>query len=192
MPTAYVKAPISGTITGKANYCICPCETCSGCGNDHAECQGWSSPIDVGGDGPNIFLYVNYPTVRSVRTYVEYECCCNELNDHGRTITVELYAEPNLECYIGAVMFGHIADPAVGNGQTYNLTSSSLKLGEVVQDDYEECGGGIVCYDGEHVHMEMSGGQEVAPCCCTSVSAGSDSIYKWDFSACPSSITPSE
>jgi hypothetical protein len=129
-----------------------------------------------------LFLRVNYPTVRSVVAWVELRCCNAGCGDNfRRTITLDLYAQANAICYIGSVMYGHIVNPLVANGQTYNLTSSSLQIGTVPAG---ACGG---CYTGPHSHMERLGGVSLAPCCCTAVTS-STNIYKWDFnpSSCPS------
>lgn len=57
MPTAYVKAPITGTITGRDNYCGFPCDgnPCTGDHGAHGKCKSGSSPVDVAGSGPDIY-----------------------------------------------------------------------------------------------------------------------------------------
>lgn len=192
MATAYVYAPIGGIITGRENYCGFPCDNnpCTGDHGTHSTCKsGWLSPVDIAGTG-SIYLYVNYPTVKSVKTFIEFECCCNVQNDYGRIIKVLLYGKQNSECYIGMVVFGHINSPAVSNNQLYNLTSNQLRLGQTVGGSHN-CNG-ITCYSGTHVHMERWGGQTIAPCCCASAVKGGTPIYQWNFAACTTSVTPSE
>lgn len=173
MPTAYVYAPIGGTITGRGNYCGVPCDNdpCGGDHGAHSTCKGWLSPIDIGGTG-DINLYVNYPTINGIFTLVEYECCNNDQNNYGRAITVELYSG---ETYVGAVMYGHVANPTVTHNRFYALTSNSKKLGTVV--------GGVfgTCYTGAHVHLERSGGVTQAPCCCATATRGTTILYRWVF-----------
>jgi hypothetical protein len=181
MAYAYVYAPISGTVTGRDSYCSCPCGNCNGCGSAHGRCKNWASPIDIAGTG-SIYLYVNYPTVRRVQTWVEYKCCCQETNNsYARSITVDLYVYDNGKyCYVGSVMYGHIANPTVNNGQWIDLTSSSLKLGDVIGGTYT-CT--FTCYSGAHVHLERNLGETVAPCCCASVTAGTTAIYRFYYNA---------
>lgn len=204
MAYAYVYAPISGRITGRDYYCKCPDCTgnCSGCTTAHGRCKGWASPIDIEGTGPSIYLYVNYPTVRRVQTWVEYKCCCQETNNnYARSITVDLYVYDNGKyCYVGSVMYGHVANPTVGNGQWIDLSSNRLKLGEVPTGCYlckscpDQCGCPTcscpnpscncwVCYTGPHAHLERYLGETVAPCCCMDVAEGTTAIYRFYYNA---------
>lgn len=182
MAYAYVYAPISGTISGRDNYCDCRnCpSTCNGCGNPHSPCKNWASPVDIAGMGA-IYLYVNYPTVRRVQVWVEYRCCNSQQNnDYARTITVDLYVYDNgKHCYVGSVMYGHVANPTVQNGQWIDLSSSQLKLGDMVAPNPNYS----YCYSGWHVHLERFLGEVVAPCCCNSVTAGTTPIYRYYYNA---------
>ena len=183
MPTVYVYSPADGIITGRANYCGSPCDAdpCTGDHGTHGTCKGWSSPVDIDAyDGEELKLYVNYPTVKSIKTLVQYECCCDAQNKYGRAIIVELYAKQNAVCYIGSVLYGHVDNPQVTNNAVYNLSSSSKTLGYAPGGTYS-CGGST-CYSGSHSHMERHGGATVAPCCCTDTVKGSTSIYKFIFS----------
>lgn len=178
MTTAYVQSPIGGYISGRTNYCcvvnnVCSDGSCTGSCSPHGTCKGWSSPVDIGGSG-SLYLRVNYPTVRSIVTWVEFKCCSSYPDDIRRTITVDLYYQQNAVCYIGSVMFGHISSPQVGNGVTYNLTSSTKWIGNVPTG---YTGG---CYTGPHSHMERFGGSTLAPCCCQTVYT-STNIYSWAF-----------
>lgn len=211
MAYAYVYAPISGIVTGRDYYCNCPAcyGNCSGCLNAHGRCKNWSSPIDIAGTGStcptpgSICLYVNYPTVRRVRTWVEYLCCCKEPNNsYARSITVDLYIYDNGKyCYVGSVMYGHVANPTVSNGQWIDLTSRSYKLGDIVGGCYlckscpnpsDQCNCPTcscsnrdcrctVCYSGSHVHLERYLGETVAPCCCVDVAQGTTAIYRFYY-----------
>jgi hypothetical protein len=182
--TAYVRGPISGYITGRTKYCTYPyaSDVCLGSGGVHGTCRGWSNPVDIGGSG-GVYLRVNYPNVSSIVTYVELRCCGTScVDNYRRAVTVELYGRANGVCYMGSVMFGHIANPVVSNGTLYNLSSSAKKLGTAPSGS---CGG---CYTGAHSHMERSGGSVVAPCCGATV-ATSTNIYKFTWNngiACPS------
>ncbi len=190
MATAWVYSPAGGIITGRTYYC--GCGICDGTGTLHGICKpGWTAPIDVdSNDNEEIYLYVNYPTVKSIRTLREYECCCNNANNFGRVIIVELYSETNgVGCFIGGVLYGHIANPAVSHNTIYNLSSSSKKLGTSPAGSWS-CGGSS-CYSGSHVHMERSGGTTVAPCCCVDTTKGSTKIYEYIFNTpCPSAPIP--
>ena len=188
MPTAYLRAPVSGTITGRENYCVCPGD-CDGGNTVHARCRNWTSPVDIGGNG-NLVLRVNYPTVQSIKTIIGDQCCCDACPDeYERTITVQLYGQPNAACYIGSVMYGHVVNPQVANNTTYNLTSGNKTLGTVPGGSCDVCTFGS-CYTGAHSHTERSGGTTVAPCCCSSVTS-STNIYKWTFQ-CPTGPVSSE
>lgn len=179
MPTAIVRAPVGGQITGRTKYCVCPGDTCSGSGNNHNTCRGWSSPVDIAGTG-TITLFVNYPTVRSIITSVELKCCCADCADqYERTITVKLYALPDADGFIGSVMYGHVANPQVNHNWMYNLDSSSMDLGSVPGGSCNACN--FACYTGPHCHMERSGGATIAPCCCLNATRGSTNIYQWSF-----------
>ncbi len=183
MPTVYVYSPADGIITARDDYCGSPCDAdpCTGDHGTHATCKGWSSPVDIDAyDGEEIKLYVNYPTVKSIKTLVEYECCCNDQNKYGRAIIVELYALRDAQCYIGSVLYGHIDNPQVTHNTVYNLSSSSKRLGYAPAGAHS-CGGST-CYSGSHSHMERLGGQTVAPCCCTDTVKGSTPIYKFIYS----------
>lgn len=138
--------------------------------------EGWSDPVDIGGTGA-LNLNVNYPNVRRVTINIGSQCCssCSDSNVK-RTVTANLYGLNNTGyCYVGSVMYGHVASPTVLDGATYDLTSGSLRIGTVPN---VQCGG---CYTGAHSHMERSGGTVLAPCCSGSVST-STRIYKftWD------------
>ncbi len=181
MAYAYVYAPISGTITGRDYYCTddlgCRCPgSCSGCLSTHVPCKGWASPVDIAGTG-SVYLYVN-TAVRKVQTWVELRCCSSgDGTDYRQAITVDLYVYNNGKyCYVGSVMYGHVANAQVQNGAWYDLSSSGgkLKLGDVP-------GGKLWCYSGPHTHMERYLGEVVAPCCCASVQAGTTVIYRFYY-----------
>lgn len=186
MAYAYVYAPISGRITGRDNYCIneqrqCDSDPCGGDHGAHKKCKGWASPIDIGATG-QIYLYVNYPTVKKIQTWVEYKCCCGEQNsDYARTITVDLYVYDNGKyCYVGSVMYGHVKNPQVLNGAWYDLTRGDKYLGDIPGGTYT-CNE-FSCYGGAHSHMERSLGETAGPlCCCTSVAAGTTAIYRYYY-----------
>jgi len=140
MPTAYVRSPISGCISGRDNYCAveagetcCNCgDVCHGPGGPHGSCAGGSSRVDIcGGAGSAIKLRVNYPTIKSIQTWVSTsggpECCDGTgcAAQYKRTIKVDLFMEPNQEIYFGTVLYGHVNNPKVSNGQMINLASST-------------------------------------------------------------------
>lgn len=187
MPYAYVYAPVSGTVSGRNKYCTSTC-ACAGDGNLHSLCTCgqpcvWYDPVDIRtcGSTPSIWLYVS-SDIKSIRTFIQYLCCGGAQNDYGRAIIVELYAQPNAVCYIGSVKFGHVAFPRVQHGQIYNI-SGSIQIGTVMGGSYGNC------YTGPHTHMERSGGETVAPCCCATVSAGTTPIYRWYYQTpCPTSL----
>jgi hypothetical protein len=184
MTTAYVRAPFSGCISGKAVYCVadepgehcCNCDdSCNGSGGTHWTCGGGSNPIDICGTaGSSIYLRVNYPTVRCVQVWVAFPCCSGCADKYRRTVKVDLYSQPNMVGYIGTIVFAHVDNPTVLDGQMFNLTSSSLKLGYVPSGS---CGN---CFTGPHVHMERYGGSTASLCCCSSVTTSSN-IYSWNF-----------
>lgn len=188
MATAYVRSPISnGCISGKTQYCcgVCDGDVCNGSCGAHGTCAGGTSPVDIAyiGGSLDLYLRVNYPTIRSIKTFVELRCCPGCANQYRRTIKVELYECPNAIYYIGSVMYAHVDNPQVSNNTVYNLTSSSKWLGTVPAG---ACGG---CYTGRHSHMERSGGSTIAPCCAVGVTT-STNIYSWTFTPhayCPAS-----
>ncbi|GEM_PF-966241 len=183
MPYAYIYSPISGVITGYLNYCICPCNFCTGCGSEHVKCCvrapecNWTSPVDIAGMGPDIYLFVN-SYVQSVRTYLRYFCCDGQNNDYSRVVIVELFSEPNANGYIGRVKYGHVGNPTVEDNRIYNLWPYyTLKLGTILMSQYGRC------YTGPHIHLEVNSNNNAQSlvCCCTNVSAKTTAIYKIYF-----------
>lgn len=133
----------------------------------------------------DVYLRVNYPTVKSIKTFVGLTCCssCTEYPDFRRRIKVELYQCPDAVGLIGTVFYAHIASPQVSDNTIYNLTSSSKKLGTAPAP------GGCGCYGGYHSHMERSGGATLSGICCATSVLSSTNIYSWTFtpiSPCPS------
>lgn len=135
MSTAYVYSPFTGTISQGP-----------GCNSNHVVCGEGSSPVDIAGLG-TIRLYVNYPTVKYIYVQINNLCCdvTGANADHRRTIKVDLYSASY--CKFGSVVYGHVRNPAVGNGWR-TLTSSSTVLGETVSVFHN------ICYQGIHIHME--------------------------------------
>lgn len=183
MAYAYVYAPFAGRITGRGNYCLdaqgnCDADPCGGDHGVHPMChQGSSSPVDISGVG-QINLYVNYPTVKRIRTWVSYLCCGQTQDNYGRMVTVELYIYDNGKyCYVGEVAYGHVANVAVGNNQQYDLASGQMRLGDVPGNPQPP----RTCYTGGHSHMECLLGEVTAPCCCTSVTGGTTVIYRYYY-----------
>ncbi len=196
--TVYVKSPIAGTISGRANYCTdnlpgtpYPDPICTGSLGTHLPCMGWSNPVDVGGSG-SLYLRVNYPNVRSIRTTVKPACCLNSIYDtcssianYRQVVVVDLYGGADGLCYyMGSVMYGHVASPAVVDKGLYVVPASGQILlgtvpsGSCVIDPQHKC------FTAPHSHMEVTGGTVVAPCCGASVS-GSTNIYKFTWSNNP-------
>jgi len=178
--TAYVRSPISGHITGRTYYCTTPSDPyCYGnpSNGTHYPCHsGWYHPVDIGGTG-TLYLYVNYPNVSSVITWVSLLCCSSSCDSSlRRMITVDLYGRSNGRCYIGSVAYGHVNTVYVSNGVLYNLSGSSLRLGTVTT--VTGCG----CSDGAHSHMEATGSTLscIAPCCGATVST-STNIYQFTW-----------
>lgn len=189
MATAYVYSPVDGIITGRGNYCGIPCDNnpCTGDHGVHGTCKGWSSPVDVDAqDNESVVLYMN-TAVQSIITWIQNVCCCTcGRAGYCRAIVVDLYGEPNGHCYIGSVLYGHVGNPQVVNGQLYNSGLNGKQLGTAPAGD-----GTCACYSGSHSHMERSGGATDAPCCCTDTVKGSTRIYHWDFTIpCPSGPQP--
>jgi hypothetical protein len=188
MATAYVRGPFSnGCISAKVKYCNHNCQggdPCDGNGNTHGTCGGGAtnSAVDVAyvSGSLDVYLRVNYPTVNSIKTFVNTLCCgCDD--NYKRTIKVELYQCPNAIGYIGTVIYAHIASPQVNNNTIYNLTSSSKKLGTAPST---ACG----CYGGVHSHMERLGGSTLSTICCAVSVSSSSNIYSWNFT--PFAICP--
>lgn len=157
MTVIYVYSPTGGLITGRDNYCI-PCPSpCTGDGDSHSSCyweDGYGSPVDLSASSSQwIILYVNYPAVKSIKTFVRDQCCNNDESDYGQIVEVELYEDFNAQSYRGSVVYGHIANPQVGNGNTYNLGSGSVTLGQAPATDQDHAW----CYSGPHSHMERKG-----------------------------------
>jgi len=170
MGTAYVYAPYSAYAKIWAG---------------HVACSGGSLLTDIskyGSAGTSIKLYVNYPTVKSIQFIRVDNCCsCNDNTRHAGI--VELYREANKTCYIGSILYGHLANPAASYWQ--NLTGGYVGvLGSIVSTP-----GSCSCYTGEHVHLEVWGpAQGTVTRLVTnnqSVSQGTTPIYKWDFTGCP-------
>jgi hypothetical protein len=183
MATATLKSPVTGTVTGKAVYCQCPGDVCAGSGATHGSCNGGSSKYDIdAGDGEAIKLRVNYPTVKSIETWVYTSgaaACCESTScasKFKRTIVVDLFSQvdANAGSYIGTVLYGHIDNPVVSHGQVINLSSGVFTLG------YAASGSCTGCSTGSHVHMEKWGGSANSYCCCTTVTT-SNVLYSWNF-----------
>ncbi len=173
----YVNSPIAGTIQGLSTYCDDATE--------HLTCGGypWVNPVDVGGSG-NLYLRVNYPNVRSIRTWVGPGCCGDKpcaTSDMKRIVTVELWDDSNARCYyMGSVKYGHVANPQVVDNTVYNLTSGTKLLGAVPADAF--CAG---CFEHQHSHMEIVGGQVISLLGCDDTVSSSTNIYRFTWSDNP-------
>ncbi len=186
--TVYVRNPIEtgGRITAVDKYCLEPYDpVCTGSDPDpdhHLTCRLWSYPVDVdGSEGQGLYLRVNYPNVRNIKTFVESRCCGDKAcatAQMKQTVTVDLYGGAGAACYyMGSVMFGHVASPTVQDKQVYAVPASGvMKLGQVPS------GYCALCYEGAHSHMEISGGTRVAtlPCCNATINS-STNIYKFTW-----------
>lgn len=178
MPTTYVYSPVTGIITGRTKYCV-SCsdgDTCTGSGNNHGACSccGGSSPVDVDtSDNGAVRFYSNSAAVKSFRTLVYASGCCSPCGngDINRTIKVQMYGFPDGTCYIGGVVYAHIANPQVIHNTLY--IGSSKLLGYAP-------GGNCGCYAGSHSHIERIGGSNYQiPCCCNQAYAGVTAFYTW-------------
>lgn len=164
MPTAYVYSPFTGSISQGP-----------GCNDNHVTCGSGSSPVDVAGLG-DVYLYVNYPTVKYVNIQISSLCCnvSGANDDHKRSVRVDLYDASS--CQFGFVLYGHIRSVGVGNGWI-TLTSSSLYIGKTVNVTHS------VCYPGIHIHMQRSGGTTHVSCG-ANVTQGTSIIYSWSTVFC--------
>lgn len=192
MATAYVRSPFGSDacISATKKYCNHSCQggdPCDGNGNDHGVCAGGATgtSIDVAyiSGSLDVYLRVNYPTVKSIKTFVGLTCCSGCDDKFRRRIKVELYQCPDAMGLIGTVFYAHIESPQVNDNTIYNLTSSSKILGTA------PAAGGCGCYGGYHSHMERSGGATLSGICCASPVSSSTNIYSWTFtplSSCPS------
>ncbi len=166
--TAYVRAGLSGSITGLDTYCPSP--------THHAcrESSLFTTPVDIGGPG-DVYLRVNYPNVASIRTTRSLSCCggisgCPDVLKSY--VTVELYGRSNGQCFIGTVGYGHIENP-VSDG-LHNLLSGEFKLGTASPD--HSC----ICSTGSHSHMEQKGGSRLA-LTCGQVITTSTNIFSFQY-----------
>jgi hypothetical protein len=184
MPTAHVYSPVTGNIHARNKYCLfngstCQDGNCTGSGANHNPCSGGggASPIDVDtSDNGPVRIYAN-SAVKSIRTFVNSTGCCSSgCGDVNRTVKVNMYGYTDGTCFIGAVLFAHIANPQVGNNQLYLFSGSKL-LGYAP-------GGSCGCYSGSHAHIERIGGTTSSniPCCCNLATGGSTQFYSWTFS----------
>lgn len=178
MPTGYIYAPLTGTIT--------QCAT-----SGHATCTDGGSPstyepIDISAPaGTKIKLYVNYPYVESVSweedTSGSFECCDGQSvpTDLKRAIKIWLYADRDFVCPIGWVLFGHINKSgfSIPNG---NISQRLVgQLGTIIDAS------GYSCYSGPHVHMEVSSAWNLVNCVVgNAVTGGSSQVYK-NVYGCP-------
>ena len=191
MATAYVRSPFgsSACISGKTQYCCGACQgdDCNGTCGTHGVCAGGAtgSAVDVAyiSGSYDVYLRVNIPTVKSIKTFVSLTCCGGCVDKFRRRIKVELYQCPDAVGLIGTVFYAHIESPSVGDNTIYNLGSSSKKLGTAAVSP-PACW----CISGPHSHMERTGGSTLAPCCAVGVTS-STNIYSWTFTPiiCPNS-----
>lgn len=193
MATAYVRSPFSteSCISAKVKYCNNGCQggdPCPGNGNNHGVCAGGAtgSAVDVAiiaGGSYAVSLRVNYPTVKSIKTFVSLTCCGGCVDKFRRRIKVELYQCLDAVGLIGTVFYAHIESPSVDDNVVYNLSSSTKPLGTAPAP------GGCGCYGGPHSHMERLGGSTPATICCALHVFSSTNIYSWTFTpiTCPNS-----
>lgn len=192
MPSVYVYAPVSGTITGLDNYCN---------GTPHRPCRNVQpsqvSPVDIGTGGNMRKIYLYASRVSKVYISTQYRCCCGQNGIYGRTRIIALYSSEG--CYVGSVWFGHIdyipwndPDKPLEAQDGWNVYNGPLLLGRTPGNNCcAPCGcTSGCCYIAVHTHMERDGGISVAPPCGTPVTAGTTPIYRFDYSTpCPTGFT---
>ena len=143
----------------------------------HNDCSGGQKLMDLSRDntqGLPLDVYVNYPSVKSVK-FERLDNCCNICGqDIQNAVKVKLYGAINKQCYFGAILYGHLNNPIAAGWK--NLGSSwAGRVGYVVNAP-----GNCTCYTGEHVHLEVWGGQRLVSNYAY-VYKGSTPIYKWTF-----------
>jgi hypothetical protein len=153
----------------------------------HSACNGGSGLIDIsewtyGSADDEVRAYFSYPAVRSIH-YTRLDNCCSACGAAIQSsVKVDVYALPNLGCWMGWVLYGHLDTPT--NSGWINLSSSqtSVYIGMVPWPP-ANCN----CYDAAHSHMEKSNAVKlVSPD--QWVTAGTTPIYRWtvpDLGSCP-------
>lgn len=143
----------------------------------HSACSGGQQLTDIARDntqGSALDVYVNYPTVKSVE-FERVDSCCGACGNNIRhAVKVHLYALINKQCYIGTILYGHLSNP-IGNSWKNLGSSWAGRVGYVV-----DAPGTCTCYTGDHVHVEVWGGQRLVGHN-TYIYKGSTAIYKWIF-----------
>lgn len=139
MPYAYVYAPVTGQNWGQETYCYT--------GDPHTvvSCLGGCCPLDISGSAGNSLYFYGSSIIQSIETRRVSGVCAVDPAPWDYGVVVDFFAEPNAQCYIASVGYGHVQD-RVSNG-VYN--TRSLRIGELPPDC--NCG----CSDGVHVHMQF-------------------------------------
>jgi hypothetical protein len=189
MPTAIVYAPITGVVSQDDISGHIPC-------HDNGT-YSTMKPVDIGPTTTikTAYMWVNYPTVRSIQVSVDtsntdttfnFECCDNlNISDNTieknlrRAVKVKLFAFANYCCPIGWVLFGHLENVGFSVLNNPNLTSGYCgQLGKTI--NYNAGPGS--CYQGEHIHMECSSSGVLLLNNGNGADRATTPVYQWDYS----------
>lgn len=183
MPSYYVYAPFFGTAKGRycypggsCNCCLLNEGQCADCGcSTHTAGASLCCPADIFGlTGAQVRLYASN-NVLSVRTSYTGFCATTPPPNFpwvNQGVKVDLYCGSNARrgSYIGTVLYGHLMNRNVGNGQIYNGDQvNGLLIGSIsnVWCNCNSCPGSVCndpgctckCYPTStqhHVHMGRS------------------------------------
>jgi len=163
MTDVYVYAPVTGYNWGQATYCST--------GNTHTVVSvlGGCCPIDISGSTGNALRFYGSSAIQSIRTRRVTGVCRVDPAPWTDGVVVEFFAQPNGQCYIGSVGYGHVRN-RVSDG-IYNVRI--LQIGDLPPDC--ACG----CSSGVHVHMQFIGGSPRSFSCYQMLYSGSTWIAQW-------------
>lgn len=150
-------------------------------GVNDSSCSGGGSMMDLAREaviGHGIYVYFNYPAVKSVE-FVRVDSCCPCTQNTKNAVKVHLYGEYGKSYYIGTILYGHMTNPT--NSHWINLGGNYAgKVGNVLGTDYCWCYADPGSGTGAHVHAEVWGGSRL-PSSGSYVYQGSTAIYRWYF-----------
>lgn len=147
-------------------------------------CSNGVEMMDISRDaavGNWINLYVSYPTIKSVE-FQRPDNCCPCTQNTKNAVKVLLYGEYNKNCYLGAILYGHMTNP-ISPGWTNLNGNFGGQIGKVLGTDYCWCYGNPSTGTGAHVHTEVWLGTRTTYSG-QYVYQGSTVIYQWAAGYC--------
>lgn len=191
----YVYAPLTGTVTNLDDWA---------CGSEHTTIFGtscgFSQPTDIQAPSTTAVYFKGSSNINSILVQ-RYDGVCGDPSTEPESIkwavVVNLYANPNAECYIGTVVYAHLDDRILVSD--YSGCPNSPPRGDLINYPWQWGSTGIrlgvvapapskptTCSSGPHVHCEAYLAQRGPLYCGQRVSGGYSWLYKFylDDSAC--------